>query len=987
MLNWPPRRCAAQPGWCQSIGLSSRSVRPSANSSATHRSGVVRGAGNRLWIEVRGLGDSRCGRQLAESVLDAVRAQPGVASAQINYPLSRVIVGVDDDGPSMRTLCDVVAAAEKRARESHAEPHRDQPTELPADGVVLANSMVAATASAAGLCAAVAGRALLWPRLPAGLAAAVTVVDLQPRLRRLVEDRLGFSAADTALAVAASAVYTLTQAPGSLAVDLILHIAKAAESSAASRAWERHEPDLARHASCDDADPMTPRPRPRPPGPVERHTDRSGLAQAIAAATIGVLSHNLNAAATAAVVAAPKAARSARESFASTLGRGLADDHGVLPLRPGALRRLDRVDTVLVDPRALCTDELRVSRIRGSPKHQRAAVWEWARDRLDREKLTSGWHKVTGQSAPSGNGRKPAEVLVRNAHHLLATAVLSEVRSAGAEAVSIDVDALDDLRSMFDELRPADGATNEAMAEAVEHFQREGRTVAVVSCSAAQALSAADVAIGLKPGDGEPPWHAHLMVDDLAGVWQILHALPAARKASIRGVEIATAASLLGALLIVPGVRGRGPGPVTAGAGAGVWTGYRLAQGALRANVPPPAPTHEWHAMSVDRVSQILPRPALDDDRPARSGLAAAARSSASAVERVVGAPPRAVWQFGGALRAELSDPLTPLLAVGSAASAVLGSPIDAVLVGSVVIGNATLAAAQRLRAERLLSRLLAVQDPPARKVLDGSSVGLERSDPGNTSDDRGYESVESARLRPGEVIEVGPGEVVPADGRLIEGVGRRSRRVLADRGIAAGGQAGRRTPGVPLGERSCMVFSGTTILTGTGGRGGHRRGPPRRRRAARATPARPGSARGAAGPARVHRRGVAGQRGRWCAGPVRFAARDGSGRPSRSGVAVSGGGGSRRVCRSSRHSRSRPPHAGSQVGGTGTGAPVRRGTRPGRRRVLRQDGHPQRGPSAGHQRVHGPGVRSRGRGRGRGAGIETAGGGRARHRRRRGGR
>ena len=268
----------------------------------------------------------------------------------------------------------------------------------------------------------------------------------------------------------------------------------------------------------------------------------------------------------------------------------------------------------------MCTDALRVSRIRGSPEHQRAAVWEWARDQLAREKLTSGWHKVTAHSAPSGNGRKPAEVLVRNAHHLLASAVLSEVRSAGAEAVSIDVDAFDDLRSMFDELRPADGATDKAMAAAVEHFQREGRTVAVVSCSAAQALSAADVAIGLMPGDGEPPWHAHLMVDDLAGVWQILHALPAARKASIRGVEIATAASLLGALLTVPGVRGRGPGPVTAGAGAGVWTGYRLAQGALRANVPPPAPAHEWHAMSVDRVSQILPRPALDDDRPPRSG-------------------------------------------------------------------------------------------------------------------------------------------------------------------------------------------------------------------------------------------------------------------------------------------------------------------------------------------------------------------------------
>ncbi|MCB0331390.1 MAG: hypothetical protein KDD70_17085, partial [Bdellovibrionales bacterium] len=54
-------------------------------------------------------------------------------------------------------------------------------------------------------------------------------------------------------------------------------------------------------------------------------------------------------------------------------------------------------------------------------------------------------------------------------------------------------------------------------------------------------------------------------------------------------------------------------------------------------------------------------------------------------------------------------SPLTPVLATGSAASAVLGSPLDAVLVGSVLLLNAALSAAQRLRAERLLKRLLAV--------------------------------------------------------------------------------------------------------------------------------------------------------------------------------------------------------------------------------------------------------------------------------------
>ena len=176
------------------------------------------------------------------------------------------------------------------------------------------------------------------------------------------------------------------------------------------------------------------------------------------------------------------------------------------------------------------------------------------------------------------------------------------------------------------------------------------------------------------------------------------------------------------------------------------------------------------------------------------------------------------MWQFGGALRAELSDPLTPLLAVGSAASAVLGSPIDAVLVGSVVIGNATLAAAERLRAERLLSRLLAVQDPPARKVLDESSVGAAgAATRGNTSDAWGYESVVSARLRPGDVIELRPSEVVPADARLIRASDLEvDESSLTGESLPVAKQVAA-TPGAALAERSCMLYAATTVVAGTG--------------------------------------------------------------------------------------------------------------------------------------------------------------------------
>jgi cation-transporting ATPase I len=753
----------------------------------------------RSWIEVRGLDDPQCRRAVGALVLEAVRAQPGVTKVQLNCPLSRIIVWCDVGEPTLRTLCDIVTTAEQQAH-CGTRTRRDHPSDLPGDGVVLAANLAAATVSAAGLCAVAAGRALMWPRLPGGLAAAVTVVDYQPRLRRLVEDRLGPSAADTALAVAASAVYTLTQAPASLAVELLIHLARTAESRSGSRAWEQREPALATHADCSDGPAPSPRPRPRPPGPVERHADRCGLAQAVAMTVVGTATRSVNAAATAAVVAAPKAARTARESFASTLGRGLADQHGVLPLRPESLRRLDRVDVVLIDPRVLFTDELRLSRIRAAPDHERAAAWQWAQAQLDRGALQVGWQEVPRTPTTGRNGRSPVEVLVRNTHHLLASAVVAEARNGSTEVVCLDVEALDDLRSAFDDLRPISGSVESALAAAVRDLQEDGRTVAVLSSSAAQALSAADVSIGIISSHDPPPWHAHLLVDDLAGAWQVLRALPAARKASRRGVEIASGASLLGALLMVPGVRGRGPGPVAAGAAAGIWTGYRLAHGALRAPPPMPAPAEDWHAMTVERVREMLPTPPPDIPRPPRSRLT----SSADLLVRVAESARRSVWEFTGAVRSELSDPLTPVLAIGAAASAVLGSPLDAVLVGSVLGGNATLAASQRVRAERLLRRLLAVQDPPARKLLD---------DVAGTAD---YQNVQAADLRPGDVIEVRPGEVAPADGRLIRAVDVEvDESSLTGESLPVVKQT-LAAPGATLSERSCMIYAATTVVAGT---------------------------------------------------------------------------------------------------------------------------------------------------------------------------
>lgn len=784
-----------------------------AGASVTHIIGELLGGapsrrcwrgGDRIWMEVRGLDHETEGRALGAEVLAAVRAHPGVLSAQLNYPLSRLVVQVDgSESPTVRALGDLVAGAEERRSDPRSGRHR--PVTLPGDGLLLAASWVAVGTNAVGLSVALSGRAMGWPRLPLALSAAVTTIDYQPRLRRLVEDRLGSSAADTVIALAASTAYAVTQAPASLAVDLVMNLAKSAEVAAGSRAWRRHEPELVQHADCAPAHSVT-RPRPLPPGPVERHADRAGLAGVAGGAVIGAVTGRLGTAATAAVVTAPKAARTAREAFASTLGRGLGDRHDVLVLRPEALRRLDRVDTVLLDPRALCTQELTISRIRGATDPERTAVWEWAQTQLEDGAVTLGWHPVGGRWASPSNGASVVEVLVRHAYHPLAAAVLDEARRAGCEVVSLDVDALNDVCALFDELAPAGTSVDAALAETVCHLQSRGATVAVVSSIAAQALSVADVAIGVRADDGSPPWHADVMVGNLSGVWQLVHALPAARTASRRGVEIATGASALGGLLLVPGVRGVGPAPVTAGAGAGLWTGYRLARGVVRARAPRPVASHDWHALSVEQVRRLLPTPDDGESEARRSRLVVTASRSAGVANRVIRPPGRLVSEFAAAVRGELGDPLTPVLALGAAASAVLGSPVDAILVGSVLGGNAVLAATQQLRAERLLRRLLAVQDPPARRVI---------ASPGG-SGPVGYDDVAAPVLRPGDVIEVRPGEVVPADARIMSAVDVEvDESSLTGESLPVTKQFAP-TPGADLAERRCMLYAGSTVVAGT---------------------------------------------------------------------------------------------------------------------------------------------------------------------------
>lgn len=176
----------------------------------------------RAWIEVRGLEGAR-GDDVAAGVLAAVRSLDGVDRAELNRSLSRLIVTVGASGPSVAELCTVIAGAEDRARPSVPDAAGDRSKELPGDDVTLAERSLALAAVTTGFVAALAGRLIPIPGLPWPVpAAAVTFVNYQPRLRGMVEDRLGPDAAELLLATAQAAGDVVRQAPASLAVDMVL---------------------------------------------------------------------------------------------------------------------------------------------------------------------------------------------------------------------------------------------------------------------------------------------------------------------------------------------------------------------------------------------------------------------------------------------------------------------------------------------------------------------------------------------------------------------------------------------------------------------------------------------------------------------------------------------------------------------------------------------------------------------------------------------
>ncbi len=713
------------------------------------------------------------------------------------------------------------------------EPGRGDRATVDTAALTLGGDLVALAGS--GL-----ARVMGFGRAPRTLPAAVSLLTEQRWLRAPIDDVLGQVRTDLILSLLGAASRAANGDTAALAVDAAQHGAVLAEQLARRRAetlWELRptelgisDSDSATDSDSDAPAPGPPRPAPLPEGPIERLERDAAAGALLGGGAFLAGRRGLEGSAEAVLAAVPRAARASRECFAAMLAVRMSGPE-VLVRDAAAWRLLDRLTAVVVGASALRAD-------RSLVLEARARRSDWTDERLwsavqrhlsrpggalsradeqDDEQDDDGSASGLHVGPPSGPG--PAgttvggprwravgdrhgpigRVLVGSELHPAADAMLAAARRAGLTVVLPDDADLFELRSRADELTAAD-----RLADTVRRLQDErGDVVGVIVDDDAGALHAADLGIGVLQDAGPHPAGPLLADADVlcaspAPVVTLLAAVAQARTASRRGRTLALSGSTLSALLLVagprPGARSRALSPVTLAGMFGLVTGCGLGWAAGRAQAVPRVALLPWHALDpADVLARVTPPPA-DDTRD----QAAAPSLPSRLATGITASRPAA---FLGYVRAELADPLTPVLSVGAAASAILGSPVDAALVSSVMGANALVSALQRRRADRALTDLL------AERRLVGRRLG-----PTGTPT-----PVPAERLRPGDLIALRAGDVVPADARLLDTSGLEvdesgltGEPTTVEKQTAA-------TPGSPLPERSCMVFEGSAVVSGSG--------------------------------------------------------------------------------------------------------------------------------------------------------------------------
>ncbi|MEM6256314.1 MAG: calcium-translocating P-type ATPase, PMCA-type [Cyanobacteria bacterium P01_D01_bin.156] len=157
---------------------------------------------------------------------------------------------------------------------------------------------------------------------------------------------------------------------------------------------------------------------------------------------------------------------------------------------------------------------------------------------------------------------------------------------------------------------------------------------------------------------------------------------------------------------------------------------------------------------------------------------------------------------LGQALWEQLREPLVMMLIVAAIISVIVGDLRDAIAILAIVIFNAVLGVRQEYKAEQAMAALKKLTVPVVRVKRDGQVQECSMTD-----------------LVRGDLVLLEAGNVVPADGRLVETVNLQVQEsALTGESAPVDKQANAVfAQEQSLGDRSNMVFHSTTVTRGRG--------------------------------------------------------------------------------------------------------------------------------------------------------------------------
>ncbi|WP_340373773.1 cation-transporting P-type ATPase [Streptomyces sp. SS7] len=807
----------------------------------------------------------------AREVERTLQEVPGVYRAEVNGALGCVYVGCGPEADLERVValvCAADAVAPQPGTGDGGGPGADaqrvrRPVGFPG---AAGQGIEAALHLGAGLAAvgvASVGNVLRLRGLPPVVISAAQLVEATPRLREGLAGRLGDKGAERVWAATNLLLTTLTFRPLGAAATTVLTALRYAEVQARRRAWGDWARTLAAHDGVYRHDAVSAQERPAalPPAPSERYANVA-VPVALAAyglTAVGTLSHDRGLALLTA--GTPRGPRFGRESFACSVAQTVSD-RGALVLRPEALRRLDRIDTVVLDARVLATGGWTVeSLVRLEPPGGRPGRAESGPDGARRpdaagdgpgEDEIHAWileliepggppdrrpRQGTGHARPlrragwelrpyTGADDVPDDVPGGGTVSEETAARAARWAEEGAQVVLVLRDGtpvavaglVPQLHALAHHLVRTAGECGQVrlvggpvglhrrfgLPEAVPTGHR--RTAALVRSLQARGHGVAVVSARTR----RALVHADLGIGVVTGArrvpWEadvaaqpdVVHLLLAALPEARRVNVLSTRMESAGALA--------GSALALLVPRSAAWARARMVTDAVTVAG---LTTGFWAGWRLRR----RPAPAAVERTPwhamtvrqvmARLGTSSRGLDEAEAARRrhVEGRDRHAgALTLIGRFAEEMANPLTPVLAVGGGISAALGSALDAVLIGGVLGVDALVGGVQRQKADRAAERLVEATSVRVR-VRRGSRA----------------EAVEAAaeHLVRGDVIELRAGDAIPADCRVVQAQG-----VEADESSLTGESLPVAKTAAPsaaraVADRTSMLYQGTTVAAG----------------------------------------------------------------------------------------------------------------------------------------------------------------------------